>query len=58
MKNTENSFKLVVAVVLAGVVIAFASPSHASKPAPSAAAKPVPAHASTDAGDAHASATE
>lgn len=52
MKNTEYSFKLVVAVVLAGVVIAFASPSHASKPAAGAEAKPAPVHAAVDASDA------
>lgn len=58
MKNTDYSFKIVVAVVLAGVVVAFASPGRASKPAAGAEAKPAPVHAAADASEAATSATE
>lgn len=59
MKNIDLSFKIVVAVVLAGVVIAFASPGPASKATAAAPTKPaVAAHASADSTATSANSTE
>lgn len=43
MKHTDYTFKLVAAIVLAGVVVAFAGPSHASKPTPGKAVENIAA---------------
>lgn len=59
MKNTDYSFKIVVAVVLAGVVVAFASPAHVAKPASPPEVAPTPAvHAAALSTDTLASPTE
>lgn len=38
MKNNDYSFKIVAAVILAGVIVAFASPAHPARPSTSATA--------------------
>lgn len=59
MKNTDYSFKIVAAVVLAGVVVAFASPAPVTKPAASHdVAPPAVVHAAADLTDTHAAPTE
>ena len=47
MKNTDHSFKLIAAVIIAGVIVAFASPAHSTTPAVKATAI-APVTASTD----------
>jgi hypothetical protein len=59
MKYDDYSFKLVAAVIIAGVIVAFAGPDRATNHINAAPKAPVPVHAvAADSADSHPGSSE